>query len=101
MYYVGIDWADQKYDLVILDDAGQQVYQPLEIKKSDQGFNTLLAQLRTLSPCPDDFKIGIETPQNLLVDFLLQHHYPVFFIHPSSMKSFRKRYRRTNARDDV
>ena len=101
MYYVGIDWADQKYDLVILDDAGKQVYQPLEIKKSDQGFNTLLAKLRTLSPCPDDFKIGIETPHNLLVDFLLLHHYPVFFIHPSSMKSFRKRYRRTNARDDV
>lgn len=100
MYYTGIDWADQKYDLVILNDNGTYVYPIFEIDKSDEGFNELLGKLRKLSPNPDDFKIGIETPQNLLVDSLLMWGYPVFSIHPSSMKSFRRRYRPTNARDD-
>jgi transposase len=101
MYYVGIDWADRKYDLLILNDQGKKVCQPFVIRKSEQGFNDLLVKLRKLSPHPLDFKIGIETPHNLLVDSLLVWNYPVFSIHPSSMKSFRKRYRTTNARDDV
>ena len=99
MYYVGIDWADRKYDLVILNDQGKKVCQPFVIKKSEQGFNDLLVKLRKLSTHPLDFKIGIETPHNLLVDSLLVWNYPVFSIHPSSMKSFRKRYRTTNARE--
>ncbi len=101
MYYVGIDWADSKYDLVILNDHGKNVCRPFEIKKTEKGFNELLAKLRGLSSNSLDFKIGIETPNNLLVDSLLVWNYPVFSIHPSSMKSFRRRYRTTNARDDV
>lgn len=101
MYYTGNDWADQKYDVVILNDTGKYVNPQFEIEKSDAGFQDLLAKLRHLSANLVDFKIGIETPQNLLVDFLLLWSYPVFSIHPSAMKSFRKRYRPTNARDDA
>lgn len=101
MYYVGIDWADRKYDLVILDDQGNTVCPPFVIQKSEPDFTGLVLKLRKLSTDTDQFKIGIETPNNLLVDTLLAWNYPVFSIHPSSMKSFRKRYRTTNARDDV
>lgn len=101
MYYVGIDWADRKYDLVILNNRGDMVCSPFVIRKSEQDFSNLLLKLRKLSVNSDNFKIGIETPHNLLVDTLLAWNYPVFSIHPASMKSFRKRYRTTNARDDV
>lgn len=101
MYYVGIDWADRKYDLVILNDRGNMVCPPFVIQKSEPDFTGLLLRLRKLSADTGHFKIGIETPHNLLVDTLLAWNYPVFSIHPSSMKSFRKRYRTTNARDDV
>lgn len=100
MYFIGIDWADQKYDLVILDESGKFACPGFEIEKSDDGFNTLLNKLRKLSSNPADFKIGIETSNNLLVDYLVTWDYPVFFIHPSSMESFRRRYRTTKARDD-
>lgn len=100
MYYLGIDWADQKYDIVMLNEQGKYVCPKLDIEKSDEGFNKLLDKLRNISPNPDEFKIGIETPHNLMVDFLLTWQYPVWCIHPISMKSFRKRYRTTNARDD-
>ena len=100
MFYVGIDWADQKYDLFILNDQGEPVGQPLVIKKSAADFQALLLRLRKLSPNPTDLKIGIETPHNVLIDFLLAAGYPIFVMHPAAMKSFRKRYRTTNARDD-
>ena len=100
MYYIGIDWADQKYDIVILDDSGKYVQEPLVIKKSQPGFNELLKIFQKLSPQPEDFKIGIETPTDLLINFLVFWDYPLFSVHPTSMKSFRKRYRTTNARDD-
>jgi len=101
MHYVGIDWADQKYDIVILDQTGKPVSKPFIIEKSQKGFVELLERLRNLSADPQQVKIGIETPHNLLVDFLVDFNYPVFSLFPGSMKSFRKRYRSSGARDDV
>ena len=100
MYYVGIDWADQKYDIVILDDRGDFVSKLFTINKSQKGFEKLLDRLRELSYDPQQFMIGIETPHNLVVDFLIDLGYFVFAIFPGSMKSFRKRYRSSGARDD-
>lgn len=100
MYFVGIDWADQKHDIAIVDDTGHVVTKPFTIKKSQQGFLSLLDQLWKLSMDKKQFKIGIETPYNILVDFLVDSNYPVFSIFPGSMKSFRKRYRTSGARDD-
>jgi len=99
-FYVGIDWADQKHDIIILDALGAIIIDNCSIKKNRAGFEQLLEKLRSLSDDPNDFKIGIETPHNLLVDFLVDLNYPVFALFPGSMKSFRKRYRASGARDD-
>jgi hypothetical protein len=101
MYYVGIDWADQKHDITILDHDGNVVVKGLTIRKNYAGFEQLLARLQSLSDRPQDFKIGIETPHNLLVDFLYDHGYAVFTLFPGAMRSFRIRYRASGARDDV
>jgi len=83
-----------------LDDWGDFVSKQFTIKKSQKGFEKLLDRLRKLSFDPQQFMIGIETPHNLLVDFLVDLGYCVFAIFPGSMKSFRKRYRSSGARDD-
>lgn len=101
MYYVGIDWADKKHDVVILDDSGAYVVTPTTIPKSHVGFTRLLTMLRNVSHDQQQFKIGIETAHNVLVDFLVESNYQVFSIFPGSMKSFRKRYRASKARDDI
>lgn len=101
MYYVGIDWADQKHDVSLVDDGGRLVNKPFTIRNTNSGYEQLHAQLERLSENPLDFKIGIETPQHLLVDFLLELGYAVWAIFPGAMKSFRKRYRTSGARDDV
>lgn len=100
MYYVGIDWADQKHDIAIVDEQGDAVLKPLLIQKSHRGFAKLLAVLRSLSEDSKDFKIGIETPHNLLVDFLVDLGYAVFSIFPGLMKDLRRRYRVSGAHDD-
>ena len=100
MYYVGIDWADQKHDIAIVDERGDAVVKPLMIQKSHRGFEKLLATLRSLSENPQEFKIGIETPHNLLVDFLVDLGYAVFSIFPGLMKDLRRRYRVSGAHDD-
>ena len=100
MYYVGIDWADQKHDITIVDHEGNVIAKSLNIKQNHHGFEKLNDTLRNLSEKAEHFKIGIETPHNVLVDFLVDLGYPVFSIFPGSMKSFRKRYRSSGARDD-
>ena len=101
MFYVGIDWADQKYDITILDEPGAVMSKPFTIKKTQQDFEQLLGRFRKMSDDPQQFKIGIETPHNLIVDFLIERGYEVFALFPGAMKSFRKRYRSSGARDDV
>lgn len=100
MYYVGIDWADQKHDITVVDEHGAIALKNFTIKKSPAGFAQLLEKLRGLSATPQDFKVGIETPHNLLVDYLLDFEYAVFTRFPGTMKSLRKRYRPSGARDD-
>lgn len=101
MYYVGIDWADQKHDVTVVDEQGAIALKNFTIKKSPAGFTQLLEKLRHLSAEPAAFKIGIETPHNLLVDHLLDFDYAVFTRFPGTMKSLRKRYRPSSARDDA
>jgi transposase len=100
MYYVGIDWADQKYDIVILDDQGHRALKYFTIPKSHDGFYNFLDRLRKLSLEPRQIIFGIETANNILVDFLFDLGYQIFWIQPGKMDSYRKRYRLSGARDD-
>lgn len=100
MYYVGIDWADQKHDITIVDQNGTVILKNLSIKKNRDGFERLLSILRKLCDDCQNIQVGIETPNNLLVDFLVDLGYSVFALFPGAMKSFRIRYRASGARDD-
>lgn len=100
MYFVGIDWADQKHDIAVVDATGEIVVKKMTIPKSRAGFDQLVRKLRQLSDNPQGIKIGIETAHNLLVDYLVDLGYEVHVIFTGSMKSFRKRYRSSGARDD-
>ncbi len=101
MYYVGIDWADQKHDVAIVDASGNIVIEKVTIEKSSQGFERLLSMLRKQSPSTKDFKVGIETSHNLLVDFLIDFGYEVYVLNPGSMKGLRQQYRPSGAKDDA
>lgn len=73
MYYVGIDWADQKHDVCILADTGQ-IIQEFQISHTLKGFQTLSATLVRLA----DVKINIERSDGLLVDWLVRQSWPIY-----------------------
>ena len=100
MFYVGIDWADQKHDVTVVDQEGEFVLKPMTIEKSYRGFEKLSTTLRTLCGDPQEFRVGIETEHNLLVDYLLDLDYPVFVLFAGLMPELRKRYRISGAHDD-
>lgn len=99
MFFIGIDWADTKFDICIIDSIGN-VLAEFVIKKNVEGFIMLLEKLREYSQSVSDFKILIETPHSLIVDFLHHHGYPIWHINPNTLKSCRERYRTSKAKSD-
>lgn len=57
-------------------------------------------KIRNLSALKEQVLFAIETPKNLLVDFLLDEGYTVYAINPMSVDRYRDRYRTSGARDD-
>ncbi|HLZ55366.1 MAG TPA: IS110 family transposase, partial [Ktedonosporobacter sp.] len=86
MWFVGIDWADVKHDVVILDETGRQLGS-CQVAHSPSGF----AQLQTflLSITGQDRKNElaciIEINHGLLISFLLEMGYPVYPVNPKTV----------------
>jgi len=99
MFYVGIDWADDHHDIYIVDEHGREV-DSFSIKHNSEGMCFLRDKIRELSVPKEQILIAIETPKNLLVDFLLDEGYTVYAINPMSVDRYRDRYRTSGARDD-
>ena len=48
MFWIGIDVAKRKHDIVILDESGQPIGKPLTIRNNREGIDKLIAALRAL-----------------------------------------------------
>jgi transposase len=70
MYYVGIDWANEKHDICILDAAGTVVKQ-FTIVHSLAGFQQLERQV--LKRGVEQVQLNIERSDGLLVDWIMAH----------------------------
>lgn len=100
MLYIGIDWASKSHAICITNNSGDTV-KSFKIDDTYDGYVTLLATLRALSPSIGDFLFAIEDKNLKIVDFLLSHSYNGFFVSPASMDSYRRRYSNNNAKSDV
>ena len=99
MFYGGIEWAIDKFDIHILNEQGHTVKTFL-IKNTYDDFCQALETLRGLSPDPADFRLAIETKHNRLIEFLNAHGYAVYFLPPNQMKSVRDSYGSSGAKSD-
>jgi len=98
--YIGIDWSEDKHDVVFMNQAGVDVAR-LTIPHSQDGFVQLEAARRKLGLTPDDCMLGLETAHNLIIEYLWSQAYQqVYVIPPSVVKSNRGRFRQSGARDD-
>lgn len=86
MFYAGIDWADQKHDALVLDEAGHKLGS-LRVTHTPEGLAKLDAWLRGLAGEQNQEQVAciIETTHGLLIAFLLEHGWPVYPVNPRTV----------------
>lgn len=99
MFYFGIDWSQDYHHLCILNEVGARVSQ-LQFEHSLAGFAQIEIERRKLDVPAGDCPVGIETTYNLVVDFLLEHDYPIYVVPPQATNGYRNRQRSSGAHDD-
>src|SRR3990172_4035872 len=97
MYFMGIDWADNKHDICVLDKKGQ-IMREFEISNDQRGFDILRKRMARLDG--GDVKINIERSDGLLVDWLVRNGHAVYLTPPLTLHHRRPR-RSKNDRGDA
>jgi len=89
MYFVGIDWADQKHAVAVLDETAEKIL-GFNMEHNNDGFVTLEKSLLKISSSRENFAIIIETNNGLLVEWLLAAGFPVYPVNPKLANARRK-----------
>lgn len=86
MWYVGIDWADQHHDALVIDEKGHQVGS-IRVDHTPQGFAKLNAFLQQIigSESKEQMACIIETIHGLLIAHLLEGGWPVYPVNPRTV----------------
>ena len=79
--YIGIDWSEEKHDIVFMNEAGAQIAY-LCIPHRLEGFVQFNTMRDKLGLAVGECVIGIETAHSLLVDYLLNQTYPFIYVLP-------------------
>lgn len=93
-HFVGIDWADQKHDICVIDDKGQ-IIREFIIGDHNGGYLNLHVYLQSLTTP----RIILERPTGLLVDYLMDVGYPVYFVPPTISVTHRPRKSKSDRGD--
>jgi transposase len=99
MIYTGIDWSDKSHDFCILDDGGEKI-DSFRIAHGEDGFETAHKRLAKHGS-PADMRVAIETKDSLLVDFLCELGYTLYFLNPKQTDRFRDRHRMSRSKSDA
>jgi transposase len=85
MFYVGIDWADQHHDALVLDETGRQLGS-IRVDHTPEGLANLNPFLEQLTG-PDKEQVAciVETNRGLLIAFLLEAGWPVYPVNPRTV----------------
>lgn len=98
--YIGIDWSENKHDVVFLNEAGVIIAQ-LTTSHTSDGLLELEETRQRLGVTSDECLVALETAHNLIIDFLWDRNYrQVYVIAPNVIKSCRGRYGQSQARTD-
>ena len=79
--HIGIDWSHQKHDVVIANECGA-VLSRLTIEHGAAGFAKLDKHRASLGVEAADCLVGIESSNNILLDFLQTHDYRQVYVVP-------------------
>src|SRR6266516_2155467 len=90
--FCGIDWAEDHYDVALVDDAGA-VLARKRISDDSFGYQVLVGLLGEHGDRQDDpIPVAIETPRGLLVACLRRTGRQIYAINPLSVARYRERH---------
>jgi transposase len=99
-YFVGIDLADRKHDVCILDSSGN-VQKEFIVPHSPEGVDQVLQEIRTFTTDLANVIISAETSKHLFIQYLHAVGYTVYSINPKSVDRARDRFSSAGAKDDT
>jgi len=99
MICVGIDWADKAHSVCVLDAEGNKLA-AFDVAHSQQGFEKAHSTIAKYAPSIDQVGVAIETKDSLLVDFLSEVGYTLYFLNPRQTDRFRDRHRMSHSKTD-
>jgi transposase len=93
--YAGIDWASEKHDLLIADEAGERLLGET-FRHDELGIASLCDALK----CFEVELVAIERGDGVLVERLLDAGISVLALHPNQVKAARDRFRASGGKSD-
>jgi transposase len=98
--YIGIDWSEEKHDIVFMNQAGADLA-TMRIPHRLEGFAQFDATRHKLGLAPQDCLVGLETAHSLLVDYLWSRDYQnLYVLPPKQVHDNQGRFRQSGAKDD-
>src|SRR5260370_1993234 len=93
--YAGVDWAAEKHDVLVADDAGEELVAST-FAHDESGLRALC---RTLVRLKVEL-VAIERPDGVLIERLLDAGLKVIAIHPNQVAATRSRFRVSGGKSD-
>lgn len=86
MWYAGIDWADEKHDIMVIDDAGHQVGKR-QVRHTVEGLKELTDFLQAIGGPQRKAELAciVETNHGLLITTLLEAGLAVYPVNPNTI----------------
>ena len=93
--YAGVDWAAEKHDVIVQDEAGEELL-AATFAHDEDGLRSLSRQLVRLNVT----LVAIERPDGLLVERLLDAGLRLLPLHPNQVAATRARFRAAGGKSD-
>ncbi|MBV9166929.1 MAG: IS110 family transposase, partial [Solirubrobacterales bacterium] len=93
--YAGVDWASDKHDVLVADEAGEKLF-AATFAHEEKGLRALCRTLVRLGVV----LVAIERPDGLLVERLLDAGLRVLALHPNKVAAARDRFRVSGGKSD-
>jgi transposase len=93
--YAGVDWASEKHDVVVQDEAGEELL-AASFTHDEKGLRSLCRTLVRMEVT----LVAIERPDGLLVERLLDAGLRLLALHPNQVAAARPRFRVAGGKSD-
>ena len=97
--YIGIDWSEAKHDVCIVNNEGA-ILKEFKIAPTPKGQADLEQEIKSFGIAADHCLVGLETSNNLVMDFLESRPYQSYVIAPNQVASSRGRFSSSGRRND-